>query len=182
MAKAKKAKAKRGRPSDFDPLFCEQAEKLCKLLNADDKQLAAFFEKDVATINRWKLKHAEFRASIKRGKAVADLDVADKLHERALGYEWIEEVPIKLKTVTYENGKRAKEEERIEIAHVRKRLPADVTAQIFWLKNRQSETWRDRHEVTGKNGKDLIPIINVTIGAGGNLSLSARPQSSPQTG
>jgi hypothetical protein len=38
---------------------------------------------------------------------------------------------------------------------VRKHYPPDVTACIFWLKNRQPEKWRDvhRHEV-----KDITPL------------------------
>jgi len=33
----------------------------------------------------------------------------------------------------------------------------DTTAQIFWLKNRQKNAWRDKqsHEVTGANGESI---------------------------
>lgn len=144
-ANANSSKRSRGRPSDFKPEFCDQAEKLCKLLNADDAAIAAFFEKDVATVNRWKRAHPEFRASIKRGKRVADIEVAAKFHERAVGYEWQEAVPIKLKRITYnDSGKKLLEEERVEIVMVTKRQPADVTAGIFWLKNRAD--WRDKQD------------------------------------
>ncbi len=161
---ANSRKRGRGRPSDFKPEFCEQAEKLCKLLNADDAAIAGFFGKDVATINRWKTKHPEFCASIKRGKLPADTEIAAKLHERACGYEWIEQTPIKLKTVIYgDNGKRLKEEERVEVVSVLKRQPPDVTAQIFWLKNRQPDTWRDKHEMS--HGGHVDVNINEVRGA-----------------
>jgi hypothetical protein len=42
-----------GRPSKYRDEFPEQAFKLC-LLGATDVQLAAFFDVDVATIDRWK--------------------------------------------------------------------------------------------------------------------------------
>ena len=42
----------------------------------------------------------------------------------------------------------------VENALLKKALAGDVTAQIFWLKNRKPQEWRDRreHEVTGKDG------------------------------
>ncbi|MDR1652247.1 MAG: hypothetical protein LBS01_01095 [Prevotellaceae bacterium] len=38
-------------------------------------------------------------------------------------------------------------------------IKGNVTAAIFWLKTRQPDIWREKqiHEITGKNGKDLIP-------------------------
>jgi hypothetical protein len=165
---ANSSKRSRGRPSDFKSEFCDQAEKLCKLLNADDLALAAFFEKDVATINRWKKAHAEFRASIKRGKIAADIEVAHSFHERARGYEWQEAVPIKLKTVEYHDGKRVKESERVEIVMVTKRQPADVTAGIFWMKNRQHETWRDKHDHAHSGAVD-VNLTEVRGGIAGKL-------------
>lgn len=40
----------------------------------------------------------------------------------------------------------------------RQALDGNVTAQIFWLKNRRRESWRDKqdHEVTGKDGGAII--------------------------
>jgi DNA-binding XRE family transcriptional regulator len=40
----------------------------------------------------------------------------------------------------------------------------DTTAMIFWLKNRQRFTWRDKqqHEVTGSEGKDLNLTVEFT--------------------
>jgi hypothetical protein len=152
---ANSPKRGRGRPSDFRPEYCEQAEKLCKLLNADDTALAAFFEVTETTIGNWKQRHPEFLVSIKRGKAVADIEIAHSFHERARGYEWQEAVPIKLKTVEYADGKRVRESERVEIVMVTKRQPADVTAGIFWMKNRQPETWRDKHDVTHAGAVDV---------------------------
>ena len=56
-------------------------------------------------------------------------------------------------------------------------VPPDPTSMIFWLKNRDRENWRDKHdhEHTGKDGAPLIPAVNVTIGR-------AKPESSSETG
>lgn len=39
----------------------------------------------------------------------------------------------------------------------------NLTAAIFWAKTRMG--WREveRHEITGKDGKELTPILNITI-------------------
>jgi hypothetical protein len=156
---ANSPKRGRGRPSDFRPEFCEQAEKLCKLHNATDDELAAFFEKDVATINRWKQRHPEFCESIARGKAVADMEIADSLFRRARGFEWDEDQAIKVKTVIYsDSGKKLKEEESVQIVKVHRVVPADTNACMAWLSNRQKEKWRNKvdHE---SGGKPFAPII-----------------------
>lgn len=133
-----------GRPSSFKPEYCEQVEKLCRL-GATDKDIANFFQVDESTINRWKEK-PEFCESLKSGKAKSDAEVADRLYQRARGFEWEEIQAVKLKEVKYSNGKRVSEIERVELVPVQKVVPPDTTACIFWLKNRRSEDWRDKTE------------------------------------
>jgi hypothetical protein len=38
------------------------------------------------------------------------------------------------------------------------------TAAIFWLKNRRADQWRDRQEMTGKDGAPLMPDVRVFLG------------------
>lgn len=49
-------------------------------------------------------------------------------------------------TLTYfvEYGKKRLEEERIEYAEEQVVVPANVTAQIFYLKNRKPDKWKDK--------------------------------------
>ena len=54
--------------------------------------------------------------------------------------------PIKLKEIKYDNGKRVSENERIEYAEEEVFIPPDTTAQIFWLKNRRPDKWRDKQK------------------------------------
>ena len=42
------------------------------------------------------------------------------------------------------DGKKRLEEERIEYAEEQVVVPANVTAQIFYLKNRRPEKWKDK--------------------------------------
>lgn len=132
-----------GRPTAYRPEYAEQAFRLA-LLGATDQEVADFFGVAVRTVQTWKQRHPEFLHSLKKGKLDADASVADSLFQRALGYEWDEAQPIKLKTVLYENGKRVSETERVEIVTVRRVVPPDPTSMIFWLKNRRPQNWRDK--------------------------------------
>lgn len=145
---------KEGRPTKYDPTNNEWVEKFCKL-GATDIELADFLKVDVATVNRWKLEHPEFCESIKKGKGFADANVADRLYQRAIGFEHDHE---ELKVVT-EPGKNAGS--KVERVKVRKIYPPETTAGIFWLKNRKPKDWRDRHEFELKN---TAPIVGMIIG------------------
>lgn len=140
-----------GRPSEYQPDYTIQAEKLC-LLGAKDTDLADFFEVSEKTINTWKQAHPEFLQSIKSGKKVADAQVASRLFQRACGAEYVTQQAFKVKKVTYDNGKRLSETEEVVTVPVLTVQPPDTTACIFWLKNRKKDEWRDRQEHTGADG------------------------------
>ena len=128
------------RPTKYQEAYAEQARKLC-LLGCTDAELADFFEVSEATINNWKLEYPEFLESIKKGKAVADAEVSDRLYQRAMGFVAPD---IDIRVI----------ENRIVETPLEKYSPPDTTAAIFWLKNRQKDKWRDKvdHELTGKDG------------------------------
>lgn len=154
----------RGRPTDFKPEYIELAYKYC-LLGATDKQLADFFEVSEQTINTWKQVHPEFLESIKRGKDIADANVADRLYQRALGFEHDSE-EIKIMTVSKEGGIGT--EQVIERVPVRKVYPPDPTSIIFWLKNRQPKNWRDKQEIDATVSGEMT-ITRRIIGKGDSV-------------
>lgn len=137
-----------GRPPIYQDTFPEQVFKLC-LLGSIDSDIADFFGVNVGTVNQWKIDHPKFHESIKAGKREADANVASRLYDRAMGSEVIEETAFKVKHTEYANGKKVSESEAIETAPVRKQFPPDTTAAIFWLKNRNSQNWRDRDNNVG---------------------------------
>lgn len=145
MASAMKkgAKNKGGRPSEFREEYCELARNYC-LLGATDKDLATFFEKDEATINRWKKAHPQFREALKEGKARADAMVAQKLYSKAIGYSHID-----TKFATFE-GQITDAREYI------KNYAPDTVACIFWLKNRRPDLWRDKQEVEETKKTEMV--------------------------
>lgn len=147
--KAKGTKTKRaskgGRPSSYRPEFMQTAYDLC-LLGATDAILAEHFGVAASTLYEWKKEYPEFAEAIKRAKVPADATIAGALFDRAKGAVWVEEQAIKLKEVIYQDGKRVKETERVEVVPVTRRAPPDTPAAIFWLKNRQPAHWRDKQE------------------------------------
>lgn len=143
-----------GRPTRYRSEFSEQAEKLCKL-GATDKEVADFFHVSDRTINRWKQSHFEFCQSLKNGKILADANVADRLYQRAMGFEHDSE---EIKVVSDGSGLGSS----IERVPIKKIYPPDTTAAIFWLKNRQKDKWRDKQEmgITDKEGNDVSSLTD----------------------
>lgn len=133
-----------GRPSLYKPQYAKQAEKLCAI-GATDQELADFFEVDVRTVHRWKLEHEEFCHSLKAGKDVADERVERSLYQRAIGYEQ-DEVKIFMPSGAAEPV----------YAPFRAKIAPDVTAAIFWLKNRRKDEWRDR-QLVGSDPENPLP-------------------------
>lgn len=138
-------KGKGGRPSKFKPEMVEQARRL-SLLGATDREMAEFFQVSESTLNLWKIEHPEFSESLKLGKDAADERVEKSLYRRALGYS---HDAVKI----FADPKTGAE----QIVPFTEHYPPDTTAAIFWLKNRKPAEWRDRQELTGADGKDLIP-------------------------
>ena len=122
------------------------------LLGATDKQLADFFEVTDRTIDRWKKSHPEFCLSLKRGKVVADAEVAESLFKRAKGYEHGED-----KIFLYEG--------QPVIVPTTKHYSPDPVSMIFWLKNRQPELWRANPAENESQEKDIQKIAIEVVGA-----------------
>ncbi len=95
-----------------------------------DEQIAHNMGITVKTLWVWKNKYGKLCNALKKGKEVVDTIVENALLKRALGYRYDE--------VTIEDG--------IETKRVTKEVQPDTTAQIFWLKNRRPDKWRDKQK------------------------------------
>lgn len=126
-----------------------------------DEQIAEKLDISVASFYNYKNEHLEFLESLKKGKEVADYEVENALFKKALGYNAKVKKAFKVKEVLYENGKRLKETERIEYAEDEVHIPADTTAQIFWLKNRKPNVWRDKREIEQDNTGVLETLVKI---------------------
>lgn len=101
-----------------------------------DKQMADSLNITEQTINNWKSANTEFFESLKSIKAQSDVQVTESLFKRAIGY------------VYSETTQEVDHEGNLNISKiVTKQQAPDTTAQIFWLKNRQPDKWRDKQEI-----------------------------------
>lgn len=144
MTKKKPAgeKKKAGRKSLYNPEFHPKKAGELALMGKTDIEIAKALGISEATLNKWKSQYPEFIESLKDNKDVVDAGVVNSLLQRANGYEYTEI-----------SEKEDPEKGLIRTTTIKKVAP-DVTAQIFWLKNRQPRDWRDKHEqeITGKEG------------------------------
>lgn len=114
----------------------------------------------MSSFSEYKNKYPELTEALKRGQEVVDVQVENALLKRAMGYRYDE--------VTKEAARELDEETgefktiMVETKRVTKEVQPDVTAQIFWLKNRKPKVWRDKQDVelAGKEGGPLQVIFD----------------------
>lgn len=99
-----------------------------------DEQIAKNMGISEATLYNYKRQYPEIKEALRKGKEVVDIEVENAMLKRAIGY-----------TITITEQKIDKD----GFVHDLTRdlhIPGDVTAQIFWLKNRRRTQWRDKVE------------------------------------
>lgn len=112
-----------------------------------DEQIASNMGITRKTLAEWKTKYSDICDTLKRGKAVVDIQVENALLKRALGYSY-DEVTRK-RVLDYDPSTGQVVGSHMEITKtVKKEVQGDTTAQIFWLKNRRPEQWRDKRDVS----------------------------------
>ncbi len=113
-----------------------------------DVDIAKKMNINPATLYVYKKKFPEISEALKRGKEVVDAKVENALLKRALGFEYTKE--------THERvlNKDTGEYEFVLTKKVDVVVNPDTTAQIFWLKNRMPDKWRDKREVNLESNLD----------------------------
>jgi hypothetical protein len=124
-----------------------------------DEQIAHNIGIAERTFTDWKDRFPAISAALKKGKAPVDIQVENALLKRALGQIVKVKKPIKLKHKGQIPGKGLIEEERIEYAEEEVYIPPDTTAQIFWLKNRRPDKWRDKVEAAPEGNNVLLQSL-----------------------
>ena len=121
-----------------------------------DEQIARKIGINPATLYKWLDKYGEIGKAIKKGKAPVDIEVENALLKKALGFSVKIKKPIKVRTKKQLKDKGTIEEERIEYAEEEVYIPPDTTAQIFWLKNRRADKWRDKPAIEMDKADDPL--------------------------
>lgn len=124
-----------------------------------DEQIAHNMGIGYSTFRDWLGKFPTLLASLKKGKAPVDYEVENALYKRATGYTVKLKKPIKVKTTKRVTGKGEVTEERIEYADEEQYIPPDTTAQIFWLKNRRPDKWRDKRDEAPQQSNELLQSL-----------------------
>jgi len=106
-----------------------------------DEQIASNCGITASTLYDWKGKYSEISEALKKGKEVVDIQVENALLKRALGYRYDE--VTREKTMDRKTGFSC----LTVTKKVTKEVLPDTTAQIFWLKNRRPDKWRDKIDV-----------------------------------
>lgn len=109
-----------------------------------------------STFYGYKKDYPNFSNALKRGKEVVDFEVENALLKKALGY-----------TITLHKQKVTKDGDVIDIEEDM-HVPPDTTAQIYWLKNRKPDKWRDKvvdseNEEAITNASDILVKIRKTV-------------------
>lgn len=106
------------------------------------------------TFSEWVIRFPAISAALKKGKEPVDIQVENALLRRALGYDYEETIT----EVEDLGGGRTKK----HVRKVTKHVPADTTAQIFWLKNRKPKQWREKMEAAvNVDVEDLSPLVEL---------------------
>lgn len=111
-----------------------------------DDQIASSIGVSRSTLGRWKKQFAAIRDALSEGKEIADTNVENALYKRAIGFTQ-EEV------TSYRDKKTG---EMVVSKRVVKQVAPDVTAMVFWLKNRRPDLWRDRPVDTSETAETQV--------------------------
>lgn len=103
------------------------------------------------TLYKMMKEHSEVSEALKKGKEVIDYEVENALLKKALGY-----------TKTLKKHKLTKEGNIVEIKE-EIHVPADTTAQIYWLNNRKPKQWRNKVELNDEENKKTLEKLDEVL-------------------
>nr|DAK78402.1 MAG TPA: terminase small subunit [Caudoviricetes sp.] len=102
-----------------------------------DEQIAHNMGIRRSTLADWKTKYTDISDALKKGKEVVDVEVENALLKRAKGFEFTE-------TKIEQSPKDGR-----KVTIIKRLVPPETAAAIFWLKNRKPEQWREKQVEQG---------------------------------
>jgi len=140
--KPKNELQKRGPKSLFRTEYIRIAEVAAKF-GATHDEIAKELGVSLFAFNSWRVKYPQLSTVLNIAKEVADARVEKSLYHRAVGYS---HPAVKFLVVA---GKVVEK-------HYTEYYPPDVTAGIYWTKNRMPDRWRDVQRVEAELGHYVI--------------------------
>ena len=115
-----------------------------------EKEMALELKVHICTIEYWKTHKPEFLEALQKGKLVYTKRVEQSLLESAVGY-------------SHPDTHFAVIDGKVVQTPIIKHYPPNVTAQIFYLKNRARDRWMDVHKFEGQiNHRHLLDLTNLS--------------------
>lgn len=153
--KVKSESGRTGRKGKYHEWITEQGLGIVaawKRNGLTNEQIAKNIGVNQDTLYTWIRRFPEFSEALKIGRDEADMQVENALFKRALGY-YTEDIQEE-----YEGTVRVKRVVK------KKWVAPDISAQIFWLKNRASNRWRNDDRLIVNDTKDeKASDLHVTI-------------------
>lgn len=117
-----------------------------------DPELAFMFGLDPKIIKAWRKMYPSFDKALEEGRTVADVEVIQALHKKAVGF-----------TRQYDVAKYSKDQGAYTLS-LEEEIQPDTNAIKYWLSNRDPARWSERRhiQVTGKHGAPDVGIKSET--------------------
>lgn len=153
--------SRRGRPRDKLSLYDKHIKGKEEIIKsdcrngADNKGICKRLGIGLTTYKRILSQYPEVRDLLKESRQEADLKVESALYKRAIGYDYEE-------TVTEVRVAEDGSEQTTVVKKTKKHVAGDTTAQIFWLKNRKPDIWRDKQDVNVNNDEWVDALKSLT--------------------
>lgn len=126
-----------------------------------EREIAKNMHCSYSTLRKWKTESSALSAALKKNREIADYIVEGALFKKATGHTVKLKKPMKVKRTEYDPVTFKKTLEYEEIIYVEEEVfvPPDTPAQIFWLKNRCHDKWKDKVEQVIDTEADTANIV-----------------------
>lgn len=140
-----------------------------------DTKIGTYLDVSATTLLRYKAlgdpdnklydkKYREFFDVMTLNREIADGSVENALFKSSQGHIVALKKPVKLKEIIYnDDGKKIGEKEFLVDAITEEYIPPQVPAQVFWLKNRKKEEWREKQEQLDADGQAIQNVKDILI-------------------
>lgn len=146
---SRKKKRRTGGGTPFLPELPDVVKAIAMQGSTDD-EIAFSFGLDPKIIAGWRKMYPDFDKAIEEGRTLADLQVIEALHKRAVGF-------TRKYDVAKPVGRGA--DATLEVVTLEEEVLPDANSIKFWLSNRDPERWNraSRHvQLTGKKGEPAV--------------------------
>jgi hypothetical protein len=129
-----------GQPTKYDPKIHLDWARGLSMQGYINEEIADRMQIARTTLYNWCNEYPEFLDALKKGKELPDILAEQALFKKVIGFEYTES-----KTTVELDSQGKPKPAKIET--FKKQFIPDTLAQIFWLKNRRPDRWRDRTEI-----------------------------------